>query len=229
MLRRTLVVAALTLGGCSAALGERVHEQFHQAISAGSAPLVKVDNVAGSVKVETWSKPVVEVYAVKSGYDAAALRGLTIEVSRDADAITIATHYAGGNHNGGVRYTITVPQAASLDIANTAGEVRVAGATGNVRVQTQTGTIDARLERVEGDRTIDLRATTGTLVLRIAPESSADVEAQSVVGSFSNDFSGIESTRTNIVGFRATGKIGSGVARIHLETTTGAISLRSLR
>lgn len=208
MVRGFFAVAALMLCACS--VGERVHEKFHQRLDSGTAPSVKVDNVAGTVAIETWAKPSVDVSATKYGYDASELGGITIDVGRAPDGISIKTRYEGDNHNGGVRYTI-------------------AGVTGNVAVETQAGTIDAQLGRVEGDRSIDLRATTGTVTLRIARDSSASLEARSVVGSFATDFPGIDQSRENIVGSRAGGKIGAGAARIRLATATGAISIRTIQ
>jgi hypothetical protein len=227
MVRGFFAVAALMLCACS--VGERVHEKFHQRLDSGTAPSVKVDNVAGTVAIETWAKPSVDVSATKYGYDASELGGITIDVGRAPDGISIKTRYEGDNHNGGVRYTITVPEASSLEIGNIAGSVRLAGVTGNVAVETQAGTIDAQLGRVEGDRSIDLRATTGTVTLRIARDSSASLEARSVVGSFSTDFPGIDQSRENVVGSRAGGKIGAGAARIRLATATGAISIRTIQ
>jgi hypothetical protein len=155
MMRGLLPVAALALCACSGASGERVHEEFHQTIDNGTSPSVTVDNVAGSVTIETWTKPSVDVSATKYGYDASELRGITIDVSRGAAGISIKTRYEGDDHNGGVRYTIAVPQASSLDVRNVAGPVRVAGVTGDVTVETQAGTVDARLGKVDGSRSID--------------------------------------------------------------------------
>ena len=126
-----------------------------------------------------------------------------------------------------MRYRISVPPGASLQIGNVAGSVSVGGVSGDVSVETQAGTIDATLGRVDGDRSIDLRATTGTIALRIARDSSASVNAESTVGSFSSDVPGIVQSRENVVGVRASGNVGSGTARIRLNTTTGAIALRT--
>jgi DUF4097 and DUF4098 domain-containing protein YvlB len=115
-----------------------------------------------------------------------------------------------------------------VQVGNVAGSVSVGGVTGNVSVETQTGTIDATLGRVDGDRSIDLRATTGTVTLRIAHESNATVNAESTVGSFSSDAPGIVQSQENVVGVRASGKLGLGTARIQLNTTTGAIALRTM-
>jgi DUF4097 and DUF4098 domain-containing protein YvlB len=128
--------------------------------------------------------------------------------------------------SGGVRYRISVPAAASLQISNVAGAISIAGIRGDAGVETQAGKIDAGLGRVDGNRSIDLRATTGAVVLWISPDSSANVEASSTVGAFASNLPGISESRENIVGVRASGTIGSGSARIRLTTTTGAVALR---
>jgi DUF4097 and DUF4098 domain-containing protein YvlB len=219
--------ALLALCACGGSSGERVHEQFHRAIDSGATPVLHVDNIAGAVAIEAWAKPVVNIVATKYGYDASELRTVNINVNREGDGIFVVTTYSGGNHSGGVRYRISVPAGASVQVGNVAGSVSVGGVTGNVSVETQAGTIDATLGRVDGDRSIDLRATTGAITLRIRHESSATVSAESTVGSFSSDVPGIVQSRENVVGVRANGTLGSGSARIRLNTTTGSIALRT--
>jgi hypothetical protein len=227
MIRAIGSCALLALCACTVSSGERVHEQFNRTIDSGAKPIVHVDNIAGAVTITSWNKPVVNIVATKYGYDASELRSVTINVNREGDGIFVVTTYAGGNHSGGVRYRISVPAGASVQVGNVAGSVSVGGITGNVNVETQTGTIDATLGRVDGDRSIDLRATIGTITLRVARESSATVNAESTVGSFSSDATGIVQSGKNVVGVRASGKLGSGTARIRLSTTTGAIALRT--
>jgi hypothetical protein len=228
MIRAIGSCALLALCACTGSFGERVHEQFHRAIDSGSTPIVHVDNIAGAVAIVAWAKPLVDIVATKYGYDTSELRSVTINVNRDGDGIFVVTTYAGGNHSGGVRYRISVPAGASVQVGNIAGSVTVGRVSGNVSVETQTGTIDATLGRVDGDRSIDLHATTGMVTLRIARESNATINAESTVGSFSSDAPGIVQSQENVVGVRASGKLGLGSARIQLNTTTGAIVLRTV-
>jgi DUF4097 and DUF4098 domain-containing protein YvlB len=227
MIRAIGTTALLALCACAGSFGERAHEQFHQSIESGATPIVHVDNIAGAVQIAAWAKPIVNIVATKYGYDASELRSVTISVNREGNGIFVVTTYGDGNHTGGVRYRISVPAGASVQIGNVAGTVSVGAVTGNVSVETQAGTVEANLGRVDGDRAIDLRATTGAITLRLARESNATVDAESTVGGFSSDVSGIEQSHENVVGVRATGKIGSGSARIRLSTTTGAIALRT--
>jgi hypothetical protein len=218
--------ALLSFGGCSGGFGDRVRQQVQRSIAVGRVPLVRVDNVAGTVRVEGWSRPIVDVDATKYGNDASELRDITIAVNRQSDGVSVVTSYGGAIHGGGVRYRISVPTGASVRIRNVAGTVDLAGVGGDVDVETQAGAITANLGRVTGDRSIDLRATTGAVTLSISSASDARVTAYSTIGAFANDVPGITQQRENVVGVRGGGTIGSGSARITLTTTTGAIALQ---
>lgn len=216
----------LTLTACSGTFGGRVREQVHRTVAAGAAPAVEIENVAGTVRVVGWAKPIVDVQATKYGYDAVELRSVAVDVTRQADGVSIVTHYGNDVHGGGVRYRVSVPIDASLRISNDAGAVDLAGVLGDLTVQTEAGEITADAGRVDGNRSIDLRATTGAITLNIGPGSSATVQASSTVGDFASDVPGVTETREHIVGARGSGTIGTGSGRIRLETTTGAIALR---
>ncbi len=222
----TALMVPLLLQACSGAFAERMHETVRRTIAAGAAPVVRVDNVAGTVRIEGWNKPLVDVEATKYGHDENELRSIAVDVSRQADEIAVATRYGGGVHGGGVRYRISVPSGSSLRVSNIAGAADLAGVLGDLDVETQAGEITADAGIVRANRSIDLRATTGAIKLTIAPGSSARVEAESTVGNFSSDVPGISQQRQNIVGSSGRGTIGSGSARIRLTTTTGAITLR---
>lgn len=219
-------IALLALCACNGAFGERVHEQFRRSVPAGQAALVRLENVAGEVRIDGWTKPIVDVEATKYGRDAEELSDIAIDVRPEEGGVSIATRYAAGTHGGGVRYRIMIPADASVRIENVAGAVEIAGVRGNVDVGTQAGMISANVGQVAGDRSVDLRATTGALTLTIAPGSNATVEANSTVGDFASDIPGMTERREHIVGARGAGTIGSGSARIRLTTTTGAIALR---
>lgn len=223
---RIALVLPFALQACSGTLGERVRENVHRTVASGDAPIVRVDNVAGSVRIDGSNKPFVDVQATKYGYDQSELGRIAIDVGRQGDVVSVETRYSGGVHGGGVRYRITVPAGASLRISNIAGAVDFSGVRGDLDVETQAGEITADAGVVGANRSIDLRATTGAITLTIAPGSSARVEAQSTVGDFSSDVRGVSQERRNVVGSRGSGIIGSGSARIRLTTTTGAIALR---
>jgi hypothetical protein len=225
-MRTVLLFSLCSLAACSASFGERVHEEVRRTVATGAAPMVRVENVAGEIAVEGWAKPAVDVDATKYGYDQQDLQKVAVDVRAEEGGVSIVTRYTGETHHGGVRYRISVPADASLQIVNVAGTVELAGVGGNVSVQTQVGEITANAGRVAGNRSIDLNATTGAIALTISSDSSATIDATSSVGSFASDFPSVSQERRNLVGARGTGTIGSGSARITLRTTTGAIALK---
>jgi Toastrack DUF4097 len=217
--------AALLATGCSG-FSERARETVHQSI-AGVPATVRVDNVAGTVRVDGSPRETVDVEATKFASDQTELRSIHVAVRKEGDDVVVATSYGGSTHGGGVRYRITVPSATAVRIGNVAGAVDVSGLSGDLSVETQAGRITADCGRVDGNRSIDLNATTGAVELTIARDSSATIDARSTVGHISSDLSEVAAQRENLVGAAATGKIGTGSARIRLTTTTGAIALRT--
>jgi hypothetical protein len=208
-------------------MDDRVHESFSQTMAAAGVSAIHVDNSVGQVRINGWSKPTVSVQAVKSASDLDQVRAMTIDVHAEGSTGFITTKYSGAMHNGGVRYHIWVPASTSLVVNNGTGTVDIAGVNGSVTVRTDTGTVIADLGKVDGRRSIDLTAATGAIRLSIAKDSNANVDARSSIGDFSSDFPDIAVTRENVVGVRATGRLGSGSATIHMVTTTGSIALRA--
>lgn len=223
LLRQSPVLALVALVACG--FGSTVREQVHQTVADPGSAAIHLSNDAGSVTVTAWDKPTVDIQAVKSADSLQGLREMTVAVRRGPGGIYIQTQYTGSIHQGGVRYTLSVPANAALDVRNGAGSVTVGGTHANVTVDTQAGSITADLGTVAGSRAVALNATTGSVRLTIARDSSAKVDAHSSVGSVHSDFGGVAATRQNVVGASAAGTIGAGSARIHLSTTTGSITL----
>lgn len=218
-----LALAAFTLTGCT--FGPQVQEQFHKTVPTTSAPHVKVSNVVGEVRVEGWSNNTVDVDATKTAESEDALKSIAIDVRAQGDDVTIETNYTGLMKRGGVRYLIHVPSAASADVDNTTGAIRIEGIDGDVTAKTQTGEIVARVGKVAGGRSVSLSATTGAVTLDMTGDSSATVTASTTVGNVSSDFPALGSSRENVVGASASGTIGSGAGKVTLDTVTGAIEI----
>jgi len=224
MVRLFLILAILaSLTACAGV--SQMREEVRRSVSTAANPSVRVENTVGGVRVTVSSKHEVDVDAIKSGSSADDLRNILVDVQSQGGTVTITTKYRNFA-SGGVRYAISVPAGASLNVDNATGAVNVEGVEGDVTAATQTGEIVADLGRVAGRRAVDLSATTGSVRLIIDPASDATVDARSVVGDFKSDFPGLSVDRENVVGSRASGKIGGGSASIRLNTTAGAIALR---
>ncbi len=203
-----------------------MHETVHRALPTDGVARLRLENTAGTVRVEGWAKSAIDIVAVKDGYNAAELHAIAIAVNRSGNTLRVATHYSAGFHTGGVSYRIFVPVRTSVQISNDAGSVDVAGLAGDLSVETEAGRITADLGRVALNRAIALRATTGSIRCSLAPGSDVAIEARSTVGSISSDFPGVATRRESIVGMTGQGRLRNGSARLSLTTTTGAIALQ---
>lgn len=216
---RSGVVALICAGALSVlpacSFGE-VRETVHRSVPAADSPTVHVKNAVGGVTVRGWDKPEVDIVAVKNARSLADVKNIHINVEvRGSDvAVTTVDNTGGGFwHGGGVGYTIMVPANSALDIANETGGIRISGVRGNVVARAATGGMQADLGRVAGNRSIDMQVTTGGINVTIARDSSATLDMHTTVGGVKSAFPG--------------DRIGSGSGRIHLQTTTGGISLHA--
>ena len=82
----------------------------------------------------------------------------------------------------------------------------------------------ARLVRLDPRDDIQMESVNGRVELFLPGGAAADVEAETVNGRIRNDF-GIDVHKGKYVGSTMRGTIGSGGARITLETVNGSISL----
>jgi|HubBroStandDraft_5_1064220.scaffolds.fasta_scaffold02643_3 hypothetical protein len=217
------VSALLALAGCSGSFQE-VRASFHASVPTGPSSTVTIGNIVGEVRVKPSTAGVVDVTATKYASNQSGLANIDIVAHSVSDGVSVQTIYRNG-HAGGVRYDITVPQDASIRITNTTGTIKVGPVGGSIVASTATGTIDVRLGRLATKRLIDLKSTTGTIDVHIASDSGANVSASSAIGSISSEFPSVETTRNNLVGANAAGRIGNGAATVRLSVGTGSISI----
>jgi len=212
----SILVCAAAIAALPACGFTDARETIHRSVDVGAAPTVEVNNSVGGVTVRSWDKPAVDITAVKSAHSADALKNIDINIEPRSSGVVITTVNRAGSSfwsGGGVGYTILVPASASLKITNETGGVRIDGVNGDVLARTTTGGVQANLGTVTGNRSIDMRVTTGGIDLTIARDSNATVDMHATVGGVKSDFD--------------SDRIGSGTGRIHLVTTTGGVVLRS--
>ncbi len=145
---------------------------------------------------------------------------------------------------GIVDYTIKAPADAILeDIELVNGNLKVAGITGylslgtvngsitatgmagNAWVETVNGNLDLSFDKMGEGQSVDLDSVNGAIMLRIPAKASAHVEAETLNGNISNEF-GLTVDRGEWVGRSMEGVLGSGGARITIETVNGSIDIK---
>lgn len=213
---------------------------------------VSLENINGDVTIAAWDRDEVSVEAVKRGRTQESLEAVEIKIDAQADRIHIETDYKnqdrgwtkGRHDHASVDYKLLVPRGVELDeielvngdldldgiegdvkasLVN--GDLEARGLTGNVALSSVNGTLEVALARLTSDRSVSLESVNGTVELAVPADADAEFEAETVHGKIRSDF-GFEVKRGDYVGSSLRGTLGSGGARVELETVNGSIEIR---
>lgn len=250
---RPLLAAAalLVASGVSADVTEELN--FSYPINAGGR--VSVDNINGDVTVIGGSGSTVEITAFKKAGSQDYLDGIEIIIDHSADSVRIETDhpdrsgigkwFGSGDSSGSVTYTLHVPADVTLDtIESVNGDVEISGVSGlvkastvnggvratdlvgNASIETVNGTVEATFARFEGTQKADCETVNGRLIINLPSNADARVSAETINGGIDGADFGLQ-TNKGFVGRDLDGSIGSGSARLDLNTVNGAIKIRS--
>ena len=251
MLRRSLCFAvffALLLAMASAVPCFAISKEFNQTYPLQPGGSFELQNVNGTVDVQSWDRDEVEVRAVKTAKQKESdLELVSIEVDAKRDSVSVTTRYP---QNEGVEvaveYIVHVPHCAHVEHLGTVnGTLRVAGVEaiedlrtvngnievyeggGSVHAHTTNGNVHLELLRVQDKNGAVAETTNGSLLLAGPADTQADLEARCLNGNFSSELPlALESTQRP----REThGKRGKGGVPIRLHTINGAIRVVALR
>ncbi len=246
-LRRCVLVvfSSLLIGTLASADTKRLPPQIHTLEAGG---YLSLENINGDVTIEGWKKNEVSIVAVKSGKTKDIDR-ITVSIEVDKyegkDWIHVSTNYDIFSLNSGrVDYTIKVPSGAILEdielvngnvkitgvtgylsLGTVNGSITASGMTGNAWVETVNGNLDLSFDKMSGGQSVDLESVNGAVVLRIPANANAQVDAETLNGNVSSDF-GLTVEKGEWVGRSMEGLLGSGGARIAIETVNGNIEIK---
>lgn len=144
---------------------------------------VEVQNVNGSIKVESWDKDQVSVEVTKTVHAGDSeeadeyFADLRVEIKSGDNFLQIKTRYPhdigsgffdwlfhGGSRYGGVEYVLKVPSTVRLEAGSTNGSIRVREVVGKVNAHSTNGRIT--LEEVGG--VVEGSTTNGGISARIS-------------------------------------------------------------
>lgn len=233
MKRAALFISAIiALSGCSVSFGDEgssVHSRQHRTFSG--VHFVRVQNVSGPITVNAGGNTV-SVNATLNAGSQSAIDRTHVDFDQHGDSLDVSTRYdkSGlfGNSNGaGVDYAITVPARTDVEVENISGPITIQGVLGDVRASQVSGPVRATLGRIDGSRDVNIKAVSGRIVLSIARDSSATLNAESISGSVRAFFPTDE--HKGVVGMSLRGRIGTGSGSIDLSTVSGGIDVTAIR
>lgn len=251
MSRRALSLSAfltLVLAMASAAPCFAISKEFDQTYPLQAGGSFELQNVNGTVDVQTWDRDEVEVHAVKTAkHHESDLELVSIDVDAKPDSVSVSTRYPQNEGvDVAVEYVVHVPRRAHVEHLGTVnGSLRVAGVEaveelrtvngnievyeggGNVHAHTTNGNVHLELLHVQDKDGAIAETTNGSVLLAIPAGMQANLEARCLNGSFFSELPlALESSQRP----REThGKLGKGGVPIRLHTINGGIRVVALR
>ena len=251
MVRRSLCFAAflvLVLATASAAPCFAISKEFNQTYPLQPGGTFELQNVNGTVDVQSWDRDEVEVHAVKTAkHKESDLELVSIDVDAKPDAVSVTTRYPQNEGvDVAVEYVVHVPHCAHVEHLGTVnGTLRVAGVEavedlrtvngnievyeggGSVHAHTTNGNVHLELLCLRDKNGAIAETTNGSLLLAVPADTQADLEARCLNGNFFSELPlALESSQRP----REThGKLGKGGVPIRLHTINGGIRVVALR
>ena len=211
-----------------------------------------VSNVNGSINVTGGKGDSVEIIATKKADNQKDLDKIEIEISDSASEIIVETELGGssswrsfGSNSGEVRYEIIVPGGTELDSVETVnGDVTISGVSGNVSAEsvngdldisdlvgdvdlsTVNGSVNAAFAKCDGEQSVKTETVNGRVTISLPESSDVQITADTLNGGINGRDFGLQ-TDKGFVGSDLNGKIGSGSARLNIDTVNGSIKIKS--
>ncbi len=243
----TLVIALLATGSLFASV--TAEETFSFKLNDGGR--FSISNVNGSITVTGGNGDSVEIIAIKKADNQKDLDGIKIKTSNTPDEIVVETDlgeskhwFSHGNNSGSVNYEVIVPFGTRLDSVETVnGSVNISGVSGkvaaesvngslvisdlmgDVELSTVNGSIEAGFAMLGGQQRVKVETVNGRVTLNLPEDADVEISADTLNGGINASDFGLE-TDKGFVGSDLNGKIGSGGARLNIDTVNGAIKIR---
>jgi len=184
-------------------------QQTDTTFAVGTAELLNVETMGGSIQVGVWDRDEIRVQAEHS-------TRTFIEIDRGRREIQIESEARRGPANL-VDFRITVPRTLALELEALYGDISVEGSAGAVEAQTVQGDITI----IGGRGTVQVSATTGTITVDDADgqieieSSSADIRVTNSSGEIYAETAGgtivLENVSPTVV------DVGSTGGRVHYD------------
>jgi hypothetical protein len=252
--QRALAILSVALFAASGLKAEdATQERFEKKYELAGVRKVRVQNVNGSIQIETGGDhlQVVAVKKVKSASDSDLLKETEIRVTKSGSIIDVETilpkrgrffrwAFFGGTGSADVAYQITVPAALALEAETVNGRVTAANRTGDLVLSTVNGGVRVdghdgplKVNTVNGSvevsfagpmRQASLETVNGSVTVTCARESSIRCALQTTNGRIQSQFP--EVTVEGKWGPKeARGAINGGRENLTVETVNGDVRL----
>lgn len=214
--------------GSQVTTSRNVHQNARQTFDLAQNATVSVENVAGSIDVQTWDRPGIEIVIDKYGENQSDLANTNVTIDHSASDFSAKTEYSRENgfraRGGAVDYRLRVPKNVALTVTNVSGPVSATGLGSNAKISTTSGSITLAFDKLGTGQDVSVKAVSGRITIAAPKDAGAAVDASTISGAVTSAFASIH-PENGTVGMKAHGTIGSGGATLKLETVSGAIAI----
>ncbi|HEY4087705.1 MAG TPA: DUF4097 family beta strand repeat-containing protein [Bryobacteraceae bacterium] len=249
-LANSLAAALMTC----ALLGAADSRTVAKTLPLPSTGSVTIDNHNGSITVNTWDRPEIEVHAViemNSGFsfsdaDRRRFNETRVDIDKLGDSVRIKSVYPTWSSLEGsdpdIHYTINAPRTArwavrthnsrvevhnlhaALSISTHNGQIDVSGLAGALDLDTHNGNVKVQFASLTAPSTVDTH--NGDVELTMPSASRFNLQTSGHNGRVQSDFA----ITTRNIGRRAdnvNGAVNGGGPTLHLTTHNGNFRLRA--
>jgi len=162
------IIFLLLLAGLTGCIG-LVSKEFNAEYIANENTVLKVTNINGEIKINSWNSNNVSLHAVTKSYQGNdELEKISIDVVEINNVIDIETKFLGtGSVEASTDITIKVPTFITIDTVTTSnGEVQISGTKGNITAHSSNGAmiiedIEGYVKVTSSNGKIEVKETTG--------------------------------------------------------------------
>ena len=247
-------VASLLLASGPARAADEKEERVEKTLDLSGVQKVRVQNVNGPVRIESWENPTLSVVAVKraKGSNAAETLARTeVRIEKTATAVDIETilpkdrgwsfFWWWGRPSAEVSYELKLPPAVAVQVETVNGRIMADRRTGPLVLNTVNGSIrvsgqegPVRANTVNGSvevsfaglaRKSDLETVNGSVTVTAARESSIRYSLQTVNGRIRSEFADLR-VEGKWGPKEARGELNGGREAVSIETVNGEVLLQ---
>ena len=232
-----------------------VIDKIEKSFNVAAHSQFSLENINGAVEISSWDQPVIQVNVTIKTDNQDDRDLITIDMQQNNRGVKVETRYTkkstwgfGNNNNSGnVSYTIKVPSdvnLSSIELVNGSliidnvhgdihaelvnGSVKAFDLMGNVDMSSINGSIKVSYQSLADNfEQIKVQTVNGSIKIKLPESVSASVNAETVHGSIKNEF-GLSVEDGSFIGKNLQGNIGTGEAKISLDTVNGSIKISKI-
>ncbi len=248
LIKTICATALMSTLACSAQA--EVVDKVEKSFTVEQHSQFSLENINGSVEISSWDQLVIQVQATIKTDNQEDRDLITIDMQQNSRGVKVETRYKkesswGHNSNSGqVSYSVMVPAGVNLSsielvngslvIENVHGEinaelvngsVKASGLMGSSEIASVNGSIKVKYQALaDSFDKVKIQTVNGSIKLALPESISASVDAETLHGSIKNSF-GLSNDDESFMGKSLEGDIGSGEAKIILESVNGSIKI----